>query len=76
MKVSGSSSKKIGRNKVKCQRYKTEGRREKNRDKRMKEIIKNFEKASGNKYKIVKVQVNNPKTKIKIGIEILNIVRK
>ena len=75
MRIGGKGSRKIGRNKEWCLRYKTEGRREKSKEKKMKKIIKRLEKRNGNKYKIIKNKVNNPKCKIK-EVEILNIVRK
>lgn len=36
---------KHGRNKVKCSRYRAEGRREKNRDRRVKRIARDLAKA-------------------------------
>jgi|TARA_Y100000310_G_scaffold336105_1_gene419804 hypothetical protein len=44
MGKTGGGSKKYGRNKVKCERYRVEGRREKNQKRRIRRIEKGFQK--------------------------------
>ena len=61
MKIGSGGTKKIGRNKVKCQQYKNENRREKNKIRRWKKMIKhlpdNNEMAIELKNKIKKLEM-------------------
>ena len=61
MKIGSGGTKKIGRNKIKCQQYKNENRREKNKIRRWKKMIKhlpdNNEMAIELKNKIKKLEM-------------------
>lgn len=53
-RVQGKGSKKYGRNKVKCEKYKNAGRRERNRDKKLNKKLRDLQKHyPDRKYKIV-----------------------